>query len=57
MDRRFTVDKNITAADEYFMRRALELAARAAEPGETPIGCVIARTGGPAPPASIVAEA
>lgn len=49
--------ENISAADEFFMRRALELAARAAELGETPVGCVIARTGSPPSPQSIVAEA
>jgi len=50
------LNENI-AADEYFMRRALALAARAAELGEAPIGCVIARTGAPPSPLSIVAEA
>lgn len=31
--------------DEKFMRRALELAARAADAGEAPVGCVIVRNG------------
>jgi tRNA(adenine34) deaminase len=53
-------DKNAAAtaaADEFYMRRALELASRAAELGETPVGCVIARTGAEHSPAGIVAEA
>lgn len=35
---------NTQLADEFYMRRALELAAEAAALGETPIGCVIARS-------------
>lgn len=31
--------------DLFFMRRALELARQAAEEGETPVGCVIAKDG------------
>ena len=31
--------------DESFMRRALELAARAAEEGEVPVGCVVVADG------------
>lgn len=47
----------ITPADEFYMRRALELAAKAAELGETPVGCVIARAGADFSAANIVAEA
>ena len=32
-------------ADEFFMRAALQLARQAAEEGEVPVGCVIAREG------------
>lgn len=45
------------AADEFYMRRALELASRAAELGEAPIGCVIVRTGAEPAREAIVAEA
>ena len=35
----------VSETDERFMRRALELAAEAAEAGEVPVGCVIERGG------------
>lgn len=54
---RFTYNESTAAADEYYMRRAMELAAHAAELGETPVGCVIARTGAQPCPESVVAEA
>jgi tRNA(adenine34) deaminase len=40
-----SVDKKSPSADEGYMERAIELARRAAEHGDVPIGAVIARAG------------
>jgi tRNA(adenine34) deaminase len=38
-------DNTFTAADEHWMRRALELADRAADAGEVPVGAVLVQNG------------
>ncbi len=39
------IDSNAKPEDRYWMERALALAARGAEAGEVPVGCIIVRDG------------